>query len=108
MTAIICDKCGKIMKSDSGEITILKVIPPEARDSTVWHEIKEFHLCSICAALTFDFINGKKETKEDHKICYSCKWYEGDNGESPMMCKDCINCPGQTRSVVYNNYEEEK
>ncbi|MBP5594235.1 MAG: hypothetical protein J6Y02_02545 [Pseudobutyrivibrio sp.] len=102
MTAIICDKCGKIMKTDSEEITLLKI----ARPAEIFNA-KEFHLCSICAALAFDFINGKKETKENHKICYSCKWYEGDNGEAPIMCKDCINCPGQTRSVVYNNYEEE-
>lgn len=103
MTAIICDKCGKIMKSNSEEITLLRI----ARSEEMFNP-KEFHLCSVCAALTLDYLNGKKPAKEDHRICYSCKWYEGDNGESPMMCKDCINCPGQTRSVVYNNYEEEK
>lgn len=104
MTAIICDKCGKIMKTDSEEITILKIAI--ARPAEMYNP-KEFHLCSICAALAFDFINGKNGTKEDHKICYSCKWYEGENFEH-SMCLDCRNNPKQSRSIVYDHYEEEK
>lgn len=107
--AIVCDKCGKVYtKSEDKELLVLvktyKYRTPEYSMS----DAEEYHLCPVCYSMFNSFISNihKKEEQDDRK-CYSCRWYEGDTGETPVMCMDCSFCPGQTRSVVYNNYEEE-